>query len=83
MQQDATQQKLKSLVYINRLTFSKRQSLQSDLENTRKIRLKLEQRKNASSFERNLGYPLVMLLLLALTGLALFLVSVFYFSAVL
>ena len=72
---EATRQKLKSDATYHRLSLEKREALRKDMEAAHKTRLKLERRKNASALERNLGYPLVMLCIIALTGLALFLVS--------
>nr|XP_039249995.1 protein LMBR1L-like isoform X1 [Styela clava] len=53
-----------------------RESLKRQMEEVRTTRMELERRQKASAWERNLGYPLTMLLLIILTGLALFLVVI-------
>ena len=60
---------------MRRLSPDEKISLERDMESARRTRIKLERRKNASFLERNLGYPLVVLIILALTGLAFLLVS--------
>nr|CAB3263452.1 limb region 1 protein homolog [Phallusia mammillata] len=76
MEEEALQQKLKSKTFVGRLSPTKYKELQQKLHEVHDNRMKLEKRKKASSFERNIGYPLVVLIILALTGLALFLVSI-------
>ncbi|XP_064644594.1 limb region 1 protein homolog isoform X1 [Lineus longissimus] len=49
--------------------------LQTRLAEVQKDRKELEKRRKASSIQRNLGYPLVMLLLLGLTGLSVLMVA--------
>lgn len=49
--------------------------LQKALEEVMKEKLVLEKRKMASPLRRNLGYPLVMLILLALTAICVLMVS--------
>uniref|UniRef100_UPI00358EEB3C protein LMBR1L-like isoform X1 n=3 Tax=Myxine glutinosa TaxID=7769 RepID=UPI00358EEB3C len=51
-----------------------RQELQENLMSIREERIKMEKRKKASPWQRNLGYPLVMLLLLAFTGISVLIV---------
>lgn len=53
-----------------------RESMRKNLEEVQTKRQELERRQKASAWERNLGYPLTMLLLILLTGLALFLVAI-------
>ncbi|XP_014788146.1 limb region 1 protein homolog isoform X1 [Octopus bimaculoides] len=45
------------------------------LEEVRKLKQELEKRKQVSSLRRNLGYPLVILILLALTAICVLMVS--------
>jgi len=78
MLQEAIALKLKSKPFLQRNSEEERFRLRRKFESVRKVRLKLEKRKNASAFERNVGYPVVMLLLVALTGFALCLVSDFF-----
>uniref|UniRef100_A0A8C6MAQ3 Limb development membrane protein 1 n=1 Tax=Nothobranchius furzeri TaxID=105023 RepID=A0A8C6MAQ3_NOTFU len=49
--------------------------LNKDLENIRNQRNKLERRKKASGWEKNLLYPIVMLILLAGTTISVFMVA--------
>ncbi|XP_043537759.1 limb region 1 homolog-like protein [Chiloscyllium plagiosum] len=51
------------------------ESLKYHFLNIHARRIKLEIRRRASPWQRNLGYPLVMLLLLALTGISVLLVG--------
>ncbi|XP_060676981.1 limb region 1 homolog-like protein isoform X2 [Hemiscyllium ocellatum] len=51
------------------------ESLKYHFLNIHTRRIKLEIRRRASPWQRNLGYPLVMLLLLALTGISVLLVG--------
>ncbi|XP_078057379.1 limb region 1 homolog-like protein isoform X3 [Mustelus asterias] len=51
------------------------ESLKNQFLSIHARRLKLEIRRRASPWQRNLGYPLVMLLLLALTGISVLLVG--------
>ena len=60
-----------------RVSENERVELEKKLDYVKRNRQKLERRKGASSLERNLGYPLAMLVILALTGLALLLVRVY------
>ncbi|XP_035657916.1 protein LMBR1L-like isoform X2 [Branchiostoma floridae] len=53
-----------------------KQDLRKRLLEVQTERKKLERRQKASVWQRNLGYPLVMLLLLAMTGIAVFIVSI-------
>uniref|UniRef100_H2XUT2 Uncharacterized protein n=1 Tax=Ciona intestinalis TaxID=7719 RepID=H2XUT2_CIOIN len=74
-EEEALERKLKSASYMAKVSQQEKQDLQREFESTKKTRLKLERRKRASALERNLGYPLAMILLLVLTGLALCMVS--------
>ncbi|KAJ1099687.1 hypothetical protein NDU88_004786 [Pleurodeles waltl] len=49
--------------------------LEHELEGVRSIKTKLERRKKASAWERNLVYPSVMILLLTMTSISVLLVS--------
>lgn len=71
--QDALRRKLDSRGLHFRAKYN-REELTTKIEEIKKKRKDLERRQNASGWERNLGYPLTMLLIILLTGLALFLV---------
>ncbi|XP_077347276.1 limb region 1 protein homolog isoform X3 [Lithobates pipiens] len=49
--------------------------IENDLMNAKNMKSKLERRKNASAWERNLVYPAVMILLLTVTSFSVILVS--------
>ncbi|XP_078519386.1 limb region 1 protein homolog isoform X1 [Lissotriton helveticus] len=49
--------------------------LENELDGVRSIKTKLERRKKASAWERNLVYPSVMILLLTMTSISVLLVS--------
>ncbi|XP_036905403.1 limb region 1 protein homolog isoform X2 [Sturnira hondurensis] len=49
--------------------------LQHELENVKALKTKLERRKKASAWERNLVYPAVMVLLLVVTSMSVLLVA--------
>ncbi|XP_076807647.1 limb region 1 protein homolog [Clavelina lepadiformis] len=76
MEENALKIKLTSESSLKRITSEEKASLVKKLESVKQSRKKLERRKKASAFERNLAFPLTMLILLALTALALFLVSI-------
>lgn len=50
-------------------------ALQKELENVKALKTKLERRKKASAWERNLVYPAVMVLLLVVTSISVLLVA--------
>uniref|UniRef100_A0A4W3IL63 Limb development membrane protein 1 n=1 Tax=Callorhinchus milii TaxID=7868 RepID=A0A4W3IL63_CALMI len=52
-----------------------RQELEQELDGVRGVKSKLERRKNASAWERNLVYPVVMLILLSGTTISVLLVT--------
>ncbi|XP_078287671.1 limb region 1 homolog-like protein isoform X1 [Rhinoraja longicauda] len=56
------------------------ESLKNQFQSIHARRLKLEMRRRASPWQRNLGYPLAMLLLLALTGISVLLVGFHVFE---
>ncbi|XP_032871328.1 protein LMBR1L [Amblyraja radiata] len=56
------------------------ESLKTQFLSIHARRLKLEMRRRASPWQRNLGYPLAMLLLLALTGISVLLVGFHVFE---
>ncbi|XP_027012543.1 limb region 1 protein homolog isoform X2 [Tachysurus fulvidraco] len=72
LQEEALQHKVHGSVPLL-LTAS--QNLHKELENVRSRRCKLERRKKASVWEKNLLYPIVMLILLAGTAISVFLVA--------
>ncbi|XP_060729763.1 limb region 1 protein homolog isoform X2 [Tachysurus vachellii] len=72
LQEEALQHKVHGSVPLL-LTAS--QNLHKELENVRSQRHKLERRKKASVWEKNLLYPIVMLILLAGTAISVFLVA--------
>ncbi|XP_078661660.1 protein LMBR1L-like isoform X2 [Branchiostoma floridae x Branchiostoma belcheri] len=61
---------------LSPISLPDKQDLRKRLLEVQTERKKLERRQKASAWQRNLGYPLVMLLLLALTGTAVFIVSI-------
>ncbi|XP_010883791.1 limb region 1 protein homolog isoform X2 [Esox lucius] len=69
LQEEALQRRL------NGLTSSHSHRLNKDLDNVRDQRAKLERRKKASAWEKNLLYPIVVLILLAGTTISVLLVA--------
>ncbi|KAI5103791.1 limb region 1 protein-like isoform X1, partial [Silurus meridionalis] len=72
LQEEALQHKLNGSVSLFSVSS---QSLHKELQNVRSQRRKLERRKKASVWEKNLLYPIVMLILLAGTAVSVFLVA--------
>lgn len=74
LEEDALKRKLHSHNLTYRGSKQDRDLLKQQVDTIQKKRKELERRQNASPWERNVGYPLVMLLLILLTALAFVLV---------
>ncbi|XP_018409489.1 PREDICTED: limb region 1 protein homolog [Nanorana parkeri] len=72
LQEEALQRKLNGgTSFVDNNT----KKIEHDLMNAKTMKSKLERRKNASAWERNLVYPAVMILLLVVTSFSVILVS--------
>ncbi|XP_036452549.1 limb region 1 protein homolog isoform X1 [Colossoma macropomum] len=74
LQEEALQHKLNGST-SNSYLRPNSQHLYKELDNIRTQRTKLERKKKASAWEKNLLYPIVMLILLAGTAISVFLVA--------
>ncbi|KAM5157814.1 limb region 1 protein homolog isoform 2-T2 [Mantella aurantiaca] len=72
LQEEALQRKLKGGTSF---ADNNTKKIELDLMNAKTVKSKLERRKNASAWERNLVYPAVMILLLTATSFSVILVS--------
>ncbi|TRY98860.1 hypothetical protein DNTS_016660 [Danionella cerebrum] len=75
LQEEALERRLNGMMTNSYLPGNSQHHLYKELDNVRNQRYKLERRKKASVWEKNLLYPIVMLILLAGTAISVLLVA--------
>ncbi|XP_048040743.1 limb region 1 protein homolog [Megalobrama amblycephala] len=75
LQEEALERRLNGMMSNSYLHGNSQHHLYKELENIRNQRNKLERRKKASAWEKNLLYPIVMMILLAGTAISVLLVA--------
>lgn len=75
LQEEALERRLNGTMSNSYFHGNSQHHLHKDLDNIRSQRNKLERRKKASAWEKNLLYPIVMLILLAGTAISVLLVA--------
>ncbi|XP_051755519.1 limb region 1 protein homolog isoform X1 [Ctenopharyngodon idella] len=75
LQEEALERRLNGMMSNSYLHGNSQHHLYKELDNIRNQRNKLERRKKASAWEKNLLYPIVMMILLAGTAISVLLVA--------